>query len=359
MCSLLLAAALFSGASALTGSVVSGQASAAGEDVLSSASADGAALESDIGASAAPYAVNSDGVRRTPLSCGEFFADEIKRESAADDGGEETDRIEKGGASGSDAGESADAISGRGRRSFDNVSADGSRFGVMYDGSGTLLFDVASFARFAGASDASHAGGELRATGGGYDVTVREDEMYILSSGRAFWMGMAPTVTDEGVFVPAAPAAAAFGFTMWDDSDGGVTLSGGGPIESAESFYDADELYWLSHIIYAESGCEPMLGKIAVGNVVLNRVRSELYPDTIYGVIFDRRFGTVQFTPVASGTIDLEPSEEAVIAAKICLEGFSLSDEIEFFFNPDIAESTWISDNRPWIMTIAHHEFYG
>ena len=243
--------------------------------------------------------------------------------------------------------------------SAEQISADGGAFPVTYADDGTLLCDAASLARLAGATSVTLADGSLRATGGGIDLFVGADDEYVLSAGRAFWTGRLPSVTDDGAFVPLAPIAAALGFTVWDDGEGGASLSGGGAIESADTRYDAGELYWLSRIIYAESGCEPMTGKIAVGNVVLNRVRSESYPDTVYGVIFDRRFGTVQFTPTASGTIYLEPSEDAVIAAKICLEGFSLSDEIEFFFNPEIAESSWISDNRPWIMTIAHHAFYG
>ena len=56
--------------------------------------------------------------------------------------------------------------------------------------------------------------------------------------------------------------------------------------------YNEDDVYWLSRIISAESRGEPLEGQIAVGNVVLNRVRSSAYPNTIYGVIFDRKHGT-------------------------------------------------------------------
>ena len=143
-----------------------------------------------------------------------------------------------------------------------------------------------------------------------------------------------------------------------DSGDGALCRENGGSADDGSSTCDGDELYWLSRIINAESGTQPMLGKIAVGNVVLNRVRSDDFPDTIYGVIFDRRFG-VQFSPTENGTIYNEPSDEAVEAARLCLEGYSLSDEICYFFNPAIAESTWISENRPWIMTVGDHAFYG
>ena len=66
-----------------------------------------------------------------------------------------------------------------------------------------------------------------------------------------------------------------------------------------EEFYDHDELYWLSKLIYAESGAEPFLGKLAVGTVVMNRVDSDEFPSNIVDVIFDKENG-VQFTPTAN-----------------------------------------------------------
>ena len=125
----------------------------------------------------------------------------------------------------------------------------------------------------------------------------------------------------------------------------------------ADSFYNADDLYWLSRIISAESKGEPLKGQIAVGNVVLNRKRSSSYPNTVYGVIFDRKHGT-QFSPVAFGTIYQTPTASSIIAAKICLEGYSLSNDILFFVNPKLATSTWIERNRIYEFTIGNHHFY-
>ena len=116
-------------------------------------------------------------------------------------------------------------------------------------------------------------------------------------------------------------------------------------------------MYWLSRIISAEAKGESFLGQMAVGNVVLNRVAHPSYPNTIYGVIFDRKHGT-QFSPVSYGTIYQAPTESAVIAAKICLEGYTLSDEILFFYNPRIASTNWIAQNRPYAFTIGNHRFY-
>lgn len=161
------------------------------------------------------------------------------------------------------------------------------------------------------------------------------------------------------LYVPIRPMAIAFNVDLeWNGRADRVELTqkrGTGAVTWAN--YNADDLYWLSRIISAEAAGEPFLGQMAVGNVVLNRVASRDYPNTIYGVIFDRKHGT-QFSPVVFGTIYNKPTESAVIAAKLCLEGYTLSDEILFFFNPRIATSNWISKNRPYAFTIANHEFY-
>ena len=61
-----------------------------------------------------------------------------------------------------------------------------------------------------------------------------------------------------------------------------------------------EDLYLLANIIYCEAGCEPYIGKVAVGNVVMNRVKSDRQPDTIKGVIYAKG----QFSPVRNGSLD-------------------------------------------------------
>lgn len=125
----------------------------------------------------------------------------------------------------------------------------------------------------------------------------------------------------------------------------------------AKRSYSDDDIYWLSKIIHAESRGEPMEGKIAVGNVVLNRVKSREYPNTIYGVIFDRNHG-VQFSPVLDGSIYQTPLGDSVIAAKRALEGEVRAGDSLFFLNPKTAQSSWIIYNRPYFTTIKNHDFY-
>lgn len=121
--------------------------------------------------------------------------------------------------------------------------------------------------------------------------------------------------------------------------------------------YGDDEIYWLAKIISCESEDEPIKGKVAVGNVVLNRVRSEEYPDTIYSVIFDKKHG-YQFQPVENGSINKEPVQEAYLAAKLCLEGENVVGNCKYFLNPKIATSNWIPLNKSYFTTIGNHDFY-
>lgn len=126
---------------------------------------------------------------------------------------------------------------------------------------------------------------------------------------------------------------------------------------SVTNNYDQDAVYWLSRIIEAEAGGEPFKGKVAVGEVILNRVESEEFPDTIWEVIFDKQFG-IQFEPVANGSIYNTPSKDSINAAKTALSGSNYVGDSLYFLNPTIAESNWIVKNRKFYTTIANHDFY-
>ena len=128
-------------------------------------------------------------------------------------------------------------------------------------------------------------------------------------------------------------------------------------ISELKEDYTSDELYWLSRIISAESRGEPLEGKIAVGNVVLNRVKSSEFPDTIKEVIFDDRWGG-QFEPVRNGTIYQTPTDESILAAKLCLNGANVIGDSLYFLAPALAQNFWIVENREYIATIGCHDFY-
>ena len=194
---------------------------------------------------------------------------------------------------------------------------------------------------------------------GTLEVHVSSGALYVGANGRYFFTVEKILNISGRLFVPVRPLAKAFSANVdWDNATRTVVItSGGKALASADAFYNSTDLYWLSRIIQAEAGGESITGMIAVGNVVLNRKASKQYPNTVYGVIFDRNGGT-QFSPVSMGTIYNTPSERSIIAAKICLEGYSIDNNILFFMNPRIATNNWISKNRPFAFTIGRHDFY-
>ena len=190
-------------------------------------------------------------------------------------------------------------------------------------------------------------------------LTAKDGSNYIVANGRYLFTKSPIYMKSGRMYAPVLLMAKAFDAKIsWVNASSSFNITrGSGGIISGDKYYRDDEVYWLSKIIYAESGGEIFLGKVAVGNVILNRTRSSQFPNTIYGVIFDRKNG-VQFSPVANGTIYMTPNSESVIAAKICLEGYSISTEILYFVNPVYAPNSWASKNRPYFDKIGNHVFY-
>lgn len=121
---------------------------------------------------------------------------------------------------------------------------------------------------------------------------------------------------------------------------------------------NAEDVYWLSRIIHAEAVGEPYQGQVAVGNVVLSRVASKDFPNSVYGVIFEYYKNIPQFSPVAEGTIYNTPSASSVKAANEALNGARPVGNATYFFNPDKAAATWIVNNKTYVTRIGNHVFY-
>ena len=190
-------------------------------------------------------------------------------------------------------------------------------------------------------------------------VFSSSDGCYVsYANGRALF-SISPTVimSDGRMYVPADVFAKAIGMKA-STSDDEISITGTyKALTAANKFYREDEVLWLARIIHAEAQGEPLLGQIAVGGVVLNRVKSPSFPNTIYSVIFDRKYG-VQFSPILNGTIYNTPSYNSTLAAKICLEGTDVSEGALYFLQPHLSTSSWIPKNRPYAYTIGNHDFY-
>ncbi|MDR1539397.1 MAG: cell wall hydrolase [Clostridiales bacterium] len=123
------------------------------------------------------------------------------------------------------------------------------------------------------------------------------------------------------------------------------------------SGYTQEDLLWLAKIVEAEAQGEPYASKLGVASVIINRKESNLYPDTIKDVIFDKRFG-VQFTPTANGAVYNSPSAQSWMAAIEALEGTNNAPSTLFFLNPRYATSNWVQKNRRYAFTIGGHNYY-
>ncbi len=121
---------------------------------------------------------------------------------------------------------------------------------------------------------------------------------------------------------------------------------------SSSSSSNSSDLNLLSRIIYGEARGEPYAGQVAVGAVVLNRVKSSSFPNTISGVIYQ----SGAFDAVRDGQINLTPNSTAKKAAQDALNGWDPTYGAIYYFNPSTATNKWIW-SRPMTVTIGRHRF--
>lgn len=190
-------------------------------------------------------------------------------------------------------------------------------------------------------------------------LSARPGDFYLEANGRMFYIKDGVKLINGSTMVPIRVLSRALGaLVSWDSAtQTAVVRAGSGTVLPGEEYYDSASVYWLSRIINAESAGEPLKGKIAVGNVVLNRVKSPEFPSSIYDVIFDTQ-GGVQFEPTKNGTIHGIPNEESILAAKLCLDGAVVVKNSQYFLNVHRATSLWIVNNCKYISTIGNHQFY-
>lgn len=118
------------------------------------------------------------------------------------------------------------------------------------------------------------------------------------------------------------------------------------------SGYSSNEVDLLARLIHGEARGEPYVGQVAVGAVVLNRVRHSAFPNTIAGVIYQ----TGAFDAVSDGQINLAPDEQSLRAARDAMNGWDPSGGCIYYYNPSTATNKWIW-SREVRLTIGEHAF--
>lgn len=132
----------------------------------------------------------------------------------------------------------------------------------------------------------------------------------------------------------------------------GITSTSGSSSGSSTSSSNSSDLNLLARLIHAEARGEPYNGQVAVGAVVLNRVKSSSFPNTVAGVIYQ----SGAFSVVSDGQINLSPNDTAKKAAQDAMNGWDPSLGAIYYYNPNTATSAWIW-SRPQTVTIGNHKF--
>ena len=129
----------------------------------------------------------------------------------------------------------------------------------------------------------------------------------------------------------------------------GITSSGNSTNSTSSN---SNNVNLLAHLIYGEARGEPYTGQVAVGAVVMNRVKSSSFPNSIAGVIYQ----SGAFDAVSDGQINMSPDSTARKAAQDAINGWDPSYGAIYYFNPNTATNRWIW-SRPHTVTIGKHRF--
>ena len=187
-------------------------------------------------------------------------------------------------------------------------------------------------------------------------LTAKVGDLYAVANGRYLYAPDCIRMQGDRVMIPLKILTRAFDAKLsWNGSTRVVAVQrGSGAIAGGQQFYNQDSLFWLSRIIYAESGNQSLEGKMAVGNVVMNRVNSPLFPNTILGVLSQRN----QFTTYRGGNLAYRtPNEGSVIAAKLVMDGGVVEETRGALYFDSLANS-WASRHKTFVCKLGAHRFY-
>lgn len=192
----------------------------------------------------------------------------------------------------------------------------------------------------------------------GLQMELEPDSRLAKANGRCWYMADICQCSGGVTMIPLRDAAKALGGeVVWEQTSKTAYIIGDGLLESGETFYNAEDLLWIARIVRHEAGNQPLDGKVAVANVIINRMNSANFPNTAEEVIFDTRSG-VQFVKRSSKSILIEPDAQCYLAAKLALEGYETAPDCLFFASNSVAKRCWAGRNRQVFGVIGGHTFY-
>ena len=185
-------------------------------------------------------------------------------------------------------------------------------------------------------------------------IVAKVGQKYVVANGRYLYLPAGTQASNGQVILPLSLVARIFDASLSWDGATAVLTRGSGALLSGNAFYNSNDLFWLSRVIYREAGNQGLDGQMAVGNVVLNRVASPLFPNTVEGVLAQKN----QFSTYASGKLrSTNPSTASIVAAKLVMDG-GVVEKTRGALWFDSAKSSWASRNKTCIATIGAHRFY-
>ena len=164
----------------------------------------------------------------------------------------------------------------------------------------------------------------------------------------------------DTMFIPVRAVSEKLGYDVrWDDYYYQVWISAPDvnvETERIDTTYANPDILIVAQVLQCECG-PGFEGKIAVANVISNRAKSDLFPDTVQEVIYDRRYGSVQFTIAYNGKLDNTPSKENILAAKCSLDGVIVAPDC-LFYQADFVKNSWMDKNRERAVSIGGNTFF-
>lgn len=163
------------------------------------------------------------------------------------------------------------------------------------------------------------------------------------------------------LFVPVRAMTTALGYGVeWDSAYLTVKITAGNisvPENCRDYSYTYEDMLYLARITQIECGSQPFATKLGVANTVMNRVRSNQFPNSVKGVIFDTKYGT-QFPPAHTSSFNITPSKSNMLAAKCALNGINNVSTSLYFTSKTSAPNSWAHKNRTHYTTIGNICFY-
>ncbi len=165
----------------------------------------------------------------------------------------------------------------------------------------------------------------------------------------------------DTTFIPVRTVSEKLGcYVTWDDYYYQVWISAPEvtvPEEYIDTTYYNDEILIVAQVLHCECRYSSFDGKLAVANVITNRVASPLFPDNVFEVIYDRRGGSVQFTIAYNGMLDNTPTGECILAAKCALNGTIVAKDC-LFYQTEKLTGSWMDKNREVAMCVGGNKFF-